>query len=158
MKKGMALITVIWIIAILTVLTTVLVYLTTSDIAYTFIFSKQRVALSAAEFGKNDIISKIPKYDLLALMTANDSVYIDGAYDPAYKYDIRSMQSYLISPMPFPTGALKWGIGGRWLVVFDFNACGRYATIKGNIERVVNVGAAYENPITTPSGIGHTMY
>lgn len=158
MKKGMALITVIWIIAILTVLTTVLVYLTTSDIAYTFIFSKQRVALSAAEYGKNEVISKIPRYDLLAEMTASDSVYINGAYDPAYVYNIRSVQSYLISPMPFPKGVLKWGTGGRWLQVFDFNASGRYSSAKGNIERVVNVGAAYENPLTGATGIGHTMY
>ncbi len=158
MKKGMALITVIWVIAILTVLTTVLVYLTTSDIAYTFIFSKQRVALSAAEYGKNDVISKIPKHDLLAAMTANDSIYISGAYDPAYKFDIRSVQSYLISPMPFPQGVLKWGTGGRWLQVFDFNTSGRYASSKGNIERVINVGAAYENPMTSLLGAGHTMY
>ncbi len=158
MKKGMALITVIWIIAILTVLTTVLVYLTTSDIAYTFIFGKQRVALSAAEYGKNEVISKIPRHDLLGLMTITDSIYIDGLYDPAYKFDIRSVQSYLISPMPFPHGALQWGTGGRWLQVFDFNACGRYASSKGNIERVINVGAAYENPMTGAAGIGHTMY
>ena len=158
MKKGMALITVIWIIAILTVLTTVLVYLTTSDIAYTFIFSKQRVALSAAEYGKNDVISKIPRHDLLAQMTASDSVYINGAYDPAHKYDIRGVQSYLISPMPFPPGVLKWGTGGRWLQVFDFNACGRASTAKGNIERVIDVGAAYENPMTSVIGTGHTMY
>lgn len=158
MRKGVALITVIWILAILTVIIGILAYLTTSDIAFTFIFNKQRLALASSEYGKNDVVSKIPQYDLLGAMAANDVLFFSDSLYAAYKFDITPKRSYLISPMPFPHGTLQWGTGGRWLKVFDFTTGGRCETARGNVERVVNVGAAYENPLTAAGSVGHTMY
>ncbi len=158
MRKGIALITVFWILAILLILISVVVFLTTSDIGYTFTFNKKRLALGAAEYGKNDVISKIPQQDLLQLMIANDSLYFDGAKHAAYRLDLDPAKAYLITPMPFPHGTMQWGTGGRWLKVFSFHAGGRCITQRGDIERVVDVGAAYVNPMTTGVSAGHTMY
>ena len=158
MKQGIALITVIWILAILTVLLGIVLFLTTSDIAYTFIFNKQKTALAAAEDGKNDVISKIPCLDLLGAMAANDFLFHDGVNNPAFRSLIRGNRFFLITPMPFPHGTLKWGTGGKWLKTFDFNAGGRFVSGKGDIEKVINIGAAYVNPMTAAGSIGHTMY
>ncbi|MBA7602838.1 hypothetical protein KAU13_09180 [candidate division WOR-3 bacterium] len=162
MKKGIALLTVLWILAILTVITGIIVFLTTSDIAYTFIFNKERIALATAEYGKNTVLSKIPQYELLSLMTENDSLFYDGSFKSAFRFQIRDNKYYLISPMPFPHGILQWGTGGKWYKIFNFNAGGRVFTARGDIERVVDVGAAYEHPLTGGggpiSGPGHTMY
>lgn len=158
MRKGMALITVIWIIAILTVILGILLFLTTRDIAYTFIFNSKRLALTSAEHGKNDLISKIPKYSLLDAMVANDSLFYGGSENPAYRQQIRSNRFYLITPMPFPHGHMEWGTGGIWYLTFNFDVGGRISTGKGDVERVVNVGTAYENPMTGSTSIGHTMY
>lgn len=152
MKKGMALITVIWILAILTVIMGIVLFLTTSDIAYTFIFNSQRTAMASAEHGKNEVISKIPQYDLLGAMVANDSLLIEGTFDPAYLAQIRDNRYYLISPIPFPHGGMQWGTGGKWYKKWEFNSGGRVVTGRGNVEKVVNVGAAYEHPMTGSGG------
>lgn len=158
MRKGMALITVIWILAILTIIVGIVVYLTTSDIAYTFIFNSRRIAMGAAETGKNTVLSQIPKYELLGAMSANDSIYYNASFHQAYKAQVKNNRFYLITPMPFPHGYQKWGTGGKWYKVFDFDASGRIATGRGNVERTVNVGAAFENPFTAGGGGFHTMY
>lgn len=158
MRKGIALITVVWILAILLVLISIVVFLTSSDIGYTLIFNKKRLALGAAEYGKNDVVAKIPQLDLLSLMIANDSLYFQGANHAAFRLDLSPSRAYLITPMPFPRGTMQWGTGGRWLKVFNFQTGGRCITTRGDIERIVDVGAAYVNPMTTAGSAGHTMY
>jgi hypothetical protein len=159
MRKGIALITVVWILAILLILIGILAFLTSTDIAYTFFFNKKRIALGAAEYGKNEVVSKIPEQDLLQLMIATDSLYYDNGYHAAFMDTINPNRYYLVSPMPFPTGTMKWGTGGRWFKLFDFTVGGRcVSTAKGNIERVINVGAAYVHPYTDAGSAGHTMY
>ena len=158
MKKGIALITVIWILAIMLILIGVLAYLTSSDTAYTLIFNKRRLALGAAEHGKNVILSQIPQYELLGLMAQNDFLFYDASTHGAFKFDITGRRSYLISPMPFPHGHLQWGIGGVWYKVYNFTAGGRCITARGDVERVADIGAAYENPATASTTVGHTMY
>lgn len=158
MRKGVALITVVWILAIVSILIAVLVYLTTSDFNFTFIFNKQRLALASAEYGKNDVVSKVPQLNLLDAMFANDVLFHQGAPDSAFRFDIAPNRSYLIAPMPFPRGTQQWGTGGRWLKVFTFTSGGRSVTARGDVERVIDVGAAYENPLTGAGSAGHTMY
>jgi hypothetical protein len=152
MKKGMALITVIWILAILTVILGIVLFLTTSDIAYTFIFNSQRIAMASAEHGKNEVISRIPQYDLLGTMFQNDSLFYDGSKHPAFQSQIRGNRYFLIAPMPFPHGTMQWGTGGKWYKKWEFNSGGRVMTGKGDVEKVVNVGAAYEHPMTGGGG------
>jgi hypothetical protein len=91
-------------------------------------------------------------------MIANDSLYYEGANHAAFRLDLSPSRSYLISPMPFPHGTMQWGTGGRWLKVFNFQTGGRCITTRGDIERIVDVGAAYVNPMTTAGSAGHTMY
>ena len=158
MRKGIALITTVWILAILLIVISIVAFLTTSDIAYTLVFNKKRLALGAAEYGKNDVVSKIPQQDLLQLMIANDSLYFEGVNHAAYRLDIAPRRSFLIAPMPFPHGTMQWGTGGRWLKVFHSIAGGRCATTRGDIERAIDIGAAYVNPMTTAGSAGHTMY
>jgi hypothetical protein len=158
MKKGIALITVIWILAILITLIGILVFLTSTDISYTFIFNKKRLALGAAEYGKNEVISKIPQQDLLQAMIANDALFYGDSLHAAFLDTIGPNRYYLVSPIPFPVGIMKWGTGGRWLKLFDFTVGGRCVTAKGDIERTVNVGAAYVHPYTDAASAGHTMY
>ena len=158
MKQGIALINVIWILAIMLILIGVLVYLTSSDLSYTFIFNKKRLALGTAEYGKNAVISKIPQHDLLGAMLVNDSLFYGGTKNAAFRQNITPRRAYLVSPMPFPKGTMQWGTGGRWMKIFDFTLGGRCITGRGDIERTVNIGAAYVNPMTTAGSAGHTMY
>ena len=65
MKKGISMIVVLWIMAILTVLTTATALMTQGDIASTINIIKRKGALQLAESGSDYFISLIPDNNLI---------------------------------------------------------------------------------------------
>jgi hypothetical protein len=171
-NKGISMIVVLWIMTILTVLTTATALMTQGDIASTVNLIKRKGALQLAESGSDYFIALIPDNAMItAKITDDDSIKLgSGSYVQAVHRVYMSgdsMRSFVVAPVPMvysnaygnnPYGPVSPGGSGSYYV-YDFEAGGLMGK-KEEVESpqvIVEVAAGWWSPLSE-SSFGHTMY
>lgn len=171
-NQGISMIVVLWIMAILTVLTTATALMTSGDVASTINLIKRKGALQLAETGSDYLISMIPDNNMIdSLIVANDSIRMEsgGSLDSVHIVYMSSdsSRSFVLAPVPMiysgafgnnPYGPISPGGSGSYYV-YDFEAggiMGRRNRVKSP-QKVVEVAAGWWTPLSE-SSFGHTMY
>ena len=173
-KKGISMIIVLWIMAILTVLTTATALMTRSDIASTLNLIKRKGALQLAENGSDYFISMIPDDNMInTQITANDTMSLEGGSDSVAVHRFYmtndSTRSFVIVPVPMiynsalgsnPYGPVSPGGSGTYWV-YEYSSggmMGRKDEVKSP-QKIVDVAAGWWTPLSASGGaFGHTMY
>lgn len=170
MKKGISMIVVLWIMAILTVLTTATALMTQGDVASTINIIKRKGALQLAESGSDYFISLIPDNNLInSQIVANASMPMGDVVDTfdVYKVAINSERAYVIAPVPMiynnafgnnPYGPVSPGGEGSYYI-YDYSAGGMMGTADQveSPQRIIDVAVGWWSPLSE-SSFGHTMY
>jgi len=172
-NKGISMIVVLWIMAILTVLTTATALMTQGDIASTINLIKRKGALQLAETGSDYMIALIPDNAMItANITADDSMPL-GSGSPSqavhrvYMNLNDSTKSFVVAPVPMiynnafgnnPYGPVSPGGAGSYYV-YDFETgglMGKKEQVRSP-QKIVEVTAGWWFPLSE-SAFGHTMY
>ncbi len=175
-NKGISMIIVLWIMTILTVLTTATALMTRGDIASTLNLVKRKGALQLAETGSDYYISMIPTVPaevgiLEAAITADETMplEIESVGDTVTVHRVYmnadNSRSFVIAPVPtnepYPFSP---GGGKGSYYVYEFTSGGLMGKA-GEVEspqKVVDVAAGTWSPLGGLSGgggrRGHTMY
>jgi hypothetical protein len=171
-SKGISMIVVLWVMAILTVLTTATALMTQGDIASTINLIKRKGALQLAESGSDYFIALIPANAMItAYITANDSMPL-GSGSPSqavfrFYMNNDSTKSFVVAPVPMiynnafgnnPYGPVSPGGAGSYYV-YDFETGGLMGGKEQvrSPQKVVEVTAGWWSPLSE-SAFGHTMY
>ncbi len=171
-NKGISMIVVLWIMAILTVLTTATALMTSGDVASTINLIKRKGALQLAETGSDFFISLIPDNNMItATITANDTIRLGSgtSVQNVFRFPMNSdtSKSFVIAPVPMiysnafgnnPYGPVSPGGAGSYYV-YSFEAggvMGRRDQVKSP-QKIVEVAAGWWSPLSE-SSFGHTMY
>jgi hypothetical protein len=174
MNKGISMIVVLWIMAILTVLTTATALMTRGDIASTINLIKRKGALQLAETGSDYFISMIPTIPaeagiIEATVTADETMPLESGGDSVtvHRVYVNSSRSFVIAPVPVITDNNPYsyspGGGKGTYYIYEFTAGGLMGAA-GEVEspqKVVDVAAGTWSPLGGLSGggrRGHTMY
>ena len=170
MQEGISMIIVIWIMAILTVLTTATALMTQGDIASTINLIKRKGALQMAESGSDYFISLIPDNNLInTQIVANASMPLGNVSDTfdVYKVSVNSERAYVIAPVPMiynnvygnnPYGPVSPGGGGSYYI-YEYSSGGMVGAADQveSPQRIIDVAAGWWSPLSE-SSFGHTMY
>jgi hypothetical protein len=173
-KKGVSMIIVLWIMAILTVLTTATALMTRSDVASTLNIIKRKGALQIAENGSDYFISMIPDNSVInSQITADDMMRLEAAGGSVAVHRVYmnddSTRSFVLAPVPMiyntalgnnPYGPISSGGSGTYYV-YEFSSgglMGRKEDVKSP-QKIVDVAAGWWTPLSASGGaFGHTMY
>ena len=177
-KKGISMIVVLWIMAILTVLTTATALMTQGDVASTLNLIKRKSALQLAETGSDYFISMIPTVPSEAgiietNITADETMALESGGDviTVHRVYIDGVRSFVIAPIPMVTNynpySFSPGGGQGSYYVYEFTSAGLIGQA-GEVEspqKVVDVAAGTWSPLGGISGgpggsgrSGHTMH
>jgi hypothetical protein len=109
-NKGISMIVVLWIMAILTVLVSATALMTRGDIASTINLIKRKGALQLAETGSDYFISMIPTYPaegglIEAAVTPDDNMPIESGGDvvAVHRVQVEASRAFVIAPVPMIT-------------------------------------------------------
>ena len=169
-KMGISMIVVLWVMVILTVLTTATALMTQGDVASTINLIKRKGALQLAESGSDYFISLIPNNSLITnTIVANGTMHFGSLSDTVtvYKFNINSERAFVIAPVPMiysnafgnnPYGPVSpGGAGSFWVYEFETGGImGDPAEVKSP-QKIVEVAAGWWSPLGE-SAFGHTMY
>ena len=169
-NKGISLIIVLWIMAILTVLTTATALMTQGDVASTVNLIKRKGALQLAENGSDYVISLIPDNNLInSQITFNASMPMGNMSDTfnVHKVAASNDRAYVISPVPLiynnalgnnPYGPVSPGGSGTYYI-YEYTTGGIMGTASEveSPQRIIDVAAGWWSPLSE-SSFGHTMY
>lgn len=126
-NKGISMIVVLWIMAILTVLATATALMTQGDISSTINLIKRKGALQLAENGSDYFISLIPDNSLIMnTIVTNESRPFGSISDTfaVHRVEINSERSFVLAPVPF-RGLYRWAPGGSGTyIAYDFSSGG----------------------------------
>jgi hypothetical protein len=170
-NEGISMIIVLWIMAILTVLTTATALMTRGDIASTINLIKRKGALQLAETGSDYFISMIPTIPtevgiIEATVTADEFMPLESGGDTVavHRVYMNDSRSFVIAPVPtnepYPFSP---GGGKGSYYVYEFTSGGLMGKA-GEVEspqKVVDVAAGTWTPLGGLSAggrRGHTMY
>lgn len=177
-KKGISMIIVLWIMAILTVLTTATALMTQGDIASTINLIKRKGALQLAETGSDYFISMIPlvpaQTGMIDTMLVKDTLHMPlesgGATITVHRVYMSndSSRSFIIAPIPMIYSnaygqnpyPLSPGGGQGTYYVYEFTSGGLMGR-KEDVEvpqKVVDVAAGPWSPLGGQGQKGNTMY
>jgi hypothetical protein len=176
-KKGISMIIVLWIMAILTVLTTATALMTQGDIASTINLIKRKGALQLAETGSDYFISMIPLVPTqtemidtmlidtirIALESGGDTLKVHRVY-----MSDDSTRAFVLAPVPMIYSnafgrnpyPLSPGGGQGSYYVYEFTSgglMGRTADVEVP-QKVVDVAAGPWSPLGGQGQKGNTMY
>jgi hypothetical protein len=176
-KKGISMIIVLWIMAILTVLTTATALMTQGDIASTVNLMKRKGALQLAETGSDYFISMIPlipaqtgMIDTMLVDTVHMSLESGGDTLKVHRVYMNddSTRVFVIAPIPMIYNnaygqnpyPLSPGGGQGSYYVYEFISGGLIGR-DGEVEvpqKVVDVAAGPWSPLGGQGQKGNTMY
>ncbi len=176
-KKGISMIIVLWIMVILTVLTTATALITQGDIASTINLIKRKGALQLAETGSDYFISMIPLVPaqtgmIDTMIVADTSMPLEsgGAIVNVHRVYMSadSARSFVIAPVPMIYSnaygqnpyPLSPGGGQGSYYVYEFISGGLMGR-KEDVEvpqKVVDVAAGPWSPLGGQGQKGNTMY
>jgi hypothetical protein len=171
--KGISMIIVLWIMAILTVLTTVTALMTQGDIASTINLVKRKGALHLADTGSDYFISMIPTTAaeiaegmLEDSITADETMPLQSGGDTVvvHRVYMNNSRSFVIAPVPINNPyPFSPGGGEGSYYVYEFTSGGLVGEA-GKVEspqKVVDVAAGVWSALSEFSGErkrGHTNY
>jgi hypothetical protein len=169
-NKGISMIVVLWIMAILTVLTTATALMTQGDVASTINLIKRKGALQLAESGSDYLISMIPDNSMIDSLIDTTGLVISEDLSDTTAYHAESFSSdrtFILTPVPMvynnafginPYGPVSPGGAGSYYV-YDFQVGGMMglASEVRSPQRTVEVSAGWWTPLGE-SAFGHTMY
>lgn len=158
-RKGMTLITVLWIVVVLIGLVSVVTLMTQSDLLSSLNLFRRKRTIKIAESTSEIVISYLPKFRDLDTLISNDTT-ISGTTDTTYGYKIifsnDSSDVGVVSPIPLITGTNPYFYG--YSTYLSYTTTGeiiRDSTKKA--KRTIEIVASF----TLPGGekmMGHTMY
>ena len=165
-KEGISMIIVLWIMAILTVLTTATALITQGDIASTINLVKRKGALQLAETGSDYFISMIPSTAVEVAegmledsITADVSMVLESGGDTisVHRVNMNSSRSFVIAPVPV-NDPYPFSIGGGQgsYYIYEFTSGGMMGEA-GEVEvpqKVVDVAAGTWSALSEFSGGG----
>ncbi|MEO0292709.1 MAG: hypothetical protein ABIN61_00605 [candidate division WOR-3 bacterium] len=168
-KEGISMVIILWIMAILTILTTATALMTKGDIASTLNLIKRKGALQLAENGAEYFIAMIPDVSLIdSVITSNDSMEVFPGDEKIGVHRVYmegdTMRSFIIAPVPIvysnergnnPYGPVSSGGSGSYWV-YEFTTGGLMGRPEAP-QKVVEVAAGWWTPLGE-SSFGHTMY
>lgn len=172
-KKGISMIIVLWIMAILTVLTTVTALMTQGDIASTINLVKRKAALQLAETGSDYFISMIPTTAaevaegmLEDSITADETISLESGGDTVtvHRVYMNSSRSFVIAPVPVNDPyTFSPGGGQGTYYVYEFTSGGLMgeSSVVESPQKVLDVAAGTWTALSEFSGggrRGHTNY
>ncbi len=157
-RRGMSLITVLWLVVVLIGLLSVVILMTQSDLLSSLNLFRRKRTIKLAENTSEIVISYLPKFRDLDTISSNDTI-ISGT-DTTYGYKIAfssdSSDIGILSPIPLITNTNPF---------FDNYSTYLSYTTTGEIKRGTNQTAKRTIEIvasfTLPGGesmMGHTMY
>ncbi len=176
-KKGISMIIVLWIMVILTVLTTATALITQGDIASTINLIKRKGALQLAETGSDYFISMIPLVPaqtgmIDTMIVADTSMPLESGGDIVSVHRVYmsddSTRAFVIAPVPMiysnaygqnPYPLCPGGGQGSYYV-YEFTSGGLMGR-KEDVEvpqKVVDVAAGPWSPLGGQGQKGNTMY
>ncbi len=138
-EKGIALITVIWIGALVLGFLSAYALITRTDIIRTWLASREKKALYCAEAGKEEIMANIPDLDYIFIASLDTSLYEGCLTRTGFK------GRYAITPIPIYPGT-RYGFGGRMLYLYAFTSRGIVETSSRNVNRSLDVGLGFRLP------------
>jgi hypothetical protein len=167
-NKGISMIVVLWIMAILTVLTTATALMTQGDVASTINLIKRKGALQLAETGSDYFISMIPTVPAEAgildtVIIASDSMSLESGapVEGVHRVNMSNVRSFVIAPVPIRAPYPFSPGGGRGsFYVYEFTSGGLMGEA-GDVEspqKVVDVAAGTYSAKGGMGQRGHTMY
>lgn len=136
-NRGISMIVVLWIMAILTVLATATTLMTQGDISSTINLVKRKGALNLAESGSDYFISLIPDNSLMmSTLVSNENRPFGSISDTfaVYRVEVNDERSFVLAPVPF-RAFYKWSPGGSGTYfAYDFSSGG----IMGAADKVLS--------------------
>lgn len=167
-NKGISMIVVLWIMAVLTVLTTATALMTQGDIASTINLIKRKGSLQLAETGSDYFISLIPTIPAEAgmidtMITADGTMPLESGGDSVtvHRVYMSSSRSFIIAPVPIiDPYPFSPGGGKGSFYVYEFTSgglMGKAGEVKSP-QKVVDVAAGTYSPLGGQGRRGHTMY
>lgn len=144
-ERGMAMITVIWIAALVLGFLSTYAIIVRTDIIRAYLASREKKALYCAEAGKEEIMANIPDLDYVYIASLDTTVY-EGCLT---KSGFRG--SYAIHPIPIYPGT-RYGFGGRIVYVYAFLTRGIIETSSRTVTRSLDVGLGFRLPTEAIEG------
>jgi hypothetical protein len=144
-EKGIALITVIWIGALVLGFLSAYALITRTDMIRTWLASREKKALYCAEAGKEEIMANIPDLDYIYVASLDTSVYEGCLNRVGFK------GRYTINPIPIYPGT-RYGFGGRIMYLYPFLSRGAVETSARTVTRSLDVGLGFRLPTEAIEG------
>jgi len=144
-EKGIALITVIWIGALVLGFLSAYALIVRTDIIRTYLASREKKALYCAEAGKEEVMANIPDLDYIYVASLSMPTY-EGCLD-GYGFKGR----YTISPIPIFPG-VRYGFGGRMVYIYSFLSRGTVESATTPTVRSLDVGLGFRLPTEAIEG------
>jgi hypothetical protein len=143
-RKGIALITTLWVVVLMTLFASVYVLVSNMDIFTSMIMNSQKRALLNAETGKNYFFSLIPGY----VYTGDSTRVLATASD-----------SFKINPAPPDITPYKSSGSGKLYWVYPLNSTGIFSSGNKRYIDSLDIGASLMIPAAAATKmIGNTMY
>jgi len=144
-ERGIALITVIWIAALVLGFLSTYALIVRTDMIRSWLASREKKALYCAEAGKEEIMANIPDLDYIYLVSIDTTVYEGCLTTSGFK------GTYAINPIPIYPGT-RYGFGGRVLYVYAFLSRGMVETSARTVNRSLDVGLGFRLPTEAIEG------
>ncbi len=144
-EKGIALITVIWITALVLGFLSSYALIVRTDLIRTYLASREKKALYCAEGGKEEIMANIPDLDYIYVVSLDTTVYEGSLTKSGFN------GRYSISPIPIFPGT-RYGFGGRVVYIYAFSSRGIVETSSRTVSRSLDVGLGFRLPTEAIEG------
>ncbi len=164
-KRGIALITMLMIILVVSIIIVALSLYTSGFIARVNFFRNRRVAYQCGDTGADFYISFIPNTDVMranfdTLLGANPHIktyFILDSNRKVYEGDVSNGDKFLLWPIPFELPYKDYSTiyagGEAW--VYHFNSTGY---LQNKYSRTFEMEVSFEMPFLSSGVMGHTMY
>jgi hypothetical protein len=144
-ERGIALITVIWIAALVLGFLSTYALIVRTDIIRTWLASREKKALYCAEAGKEEILANIPDLDYMYPMSLDTTTYEGCLTRMGFK------GKYTIEPIPIYPG-VRYGSGGKIVYLYPFISRGIVETSARTVTRSLDVGLGFRLPTEAIEG------
>ncbi len=144
-ERGIALITVIWIAALVLGFLSTYALIVKTDVIRTYLASREKKALYCAEAGKEEIMANIPDLDYIYMASLDTTVYEVSLTRSGFK------GRYSLLPIPIYPGT-RYGIGGRVVYIYSFLSRGIVETSSRSVVRSLDVGLGFRLPTEAIEG------
>ena len=164
-KRGVALITMLMVILVVSIIIVVLSLYMSGFIAKVSFFRNRRVAYQCGDTGADYYISFIPNTDVMraefdTVLGTNPHIktyYVLKSYRRVFEDTVSGNDVFLIWPIPFelPYKDYSTAYAGGEAWVYHFYSTGY---LKNKYSRTFEMEVSFELPFLSEGKMGHTMY